>query len=52
MSFNAWALSIARNHIHKRYRTNQRDKHLLKSEALEALAAVGGYVRAGLGVGV
>jgi RNA polymerase sigma-70 factor (ECF subfamily) len=43
VSFNAWALSIARNHIHKRYRTNQRDKHVFKSEALEALS--GAYER-------
>lgn len=43
VSFNTWALAIARNHIHKRYRANQRDKHLFKSEALEALA--GAYDR-------
>lgn len=43
VSFNTWALAIARNHIHKRYRTDQRDKHLFKSEALEALA--GAYDR-------
>ena len=43
VSFNAWALGIARNHIHKRYRTDQRDRHLFKSEALEALA--GAYER-------
>lgn len=39
VSFNSWALAIARNQIHRRYRTDQRDKHLFKSEALEALAA-------------
>ena len=38
VSFNTWALSIARNHIHKRYRTDRRDKHIFKSEALEGLA--------------
>lgn len=43
VSFNTWALAIARNHIHKRYRSNQRDKHIFKSEALEALA--GAYER-------
>lgn len=43
VSFTTWALSIARNHIHKRYRADQRDKHLFKSEALEALA--GAYDR-------
>lgn len=43
VSFNAWALAIARNHIHKRYRSDQRDKHLFKSDALEALA--GAYDR-------
>ena len=43
MSFNSWALAIARNHIHKRYRSDQRDKHLFKSDALEALA--GAYER-------
>ncbi|MBX2850284.1 MAG: sigma-70 family RNA polymerase sigma factor [Phycisphaeraceae bacterium] len=43
VSFSAWALAIARNHIHKRYRSDQRDKHLFKSEALEALA--GAYER-------
>lgn len=43
VSFNTWALAIARNHIHKRYRADQRDKHLFKSDALEALA--GAYDR-------
>lgn len=43
VSFNAWALSIARNQIHKRYRSDQRDKHIFKSDALEALA--GAYER-------
>lgn len=43
VSFNTWALSIARNHILKRYRADHRDKHLFKSEALEALA--GAYDR-------
>lgn len=43
VSFNTWALAIARNHIHKRYRSDQRDKHLFKSDALEALA--GAYDR-------
>ncbi|MEM9345926.1 MAG: sigma-70 family RNA polymerase sigma factor [Planctomycetota bacterium] len=42
VGFNTWALSIARNHIHKRYRTNQRDRHIFKSEALEALAGAYG----------
>ena len=43
VSFTTWTLAIARNHIHKRYRTNQRDKHIFTSEALEALA--GAYDR-------
>lgn len=43
VSFNTWALAIARNHIHKRYRSDQRDRHIFKSEALEALA--GAYDR-------
>ena len=43
VSFNTWALSIARNHIHKRYRTNQRDRHVFPGETLEALA--GAYDR-------
>lgn len=38
VSFNTWALAIARNHIHKRYRADQRDRHLFKSEALESLS--------------
>lgn len=43
VSFNTWALAIARNQIHKRYRADQRDKHLFQGEALEALA--GAYDR-------
>jgi RNA polymerase sigma-70 factor (ECF subfamily) len=43
VSFNTWALGIARNQILKRYRSDKRDKHLFKSEALEALA--GAYDR-------
>ena len=38
VSFNTWALAIARNHIHKRYRADQRDRHLFKGEALESLS--------------
>lgn len=43
VSFTTWTLAIARNHIHKRYRSNQRDKHIFKSDSLEALA--GAYER-------
>lgn len=43
VSFTTWALAIARNHIHKRYRSTQRDRHVFKSESLEALA--GAYDR-------
>ena len=38
VSFNAWVLGVARNLILKRYRTEQRDRHVFKSEALESLA--------------
>ncbi|MFK7788498.1 MAG: sigma-70 family RNA polymerase sigma factor [Phycisphaeraceae bacterium] len=43
VSFNTWALAIARNHIHKRYRSNQRDRHVFQGAALDALA--GAYDR-------
>ena len=43
VSFTTWALAIARNHVHKRYRTDQRDRHIFKGETLEALA--GAYDR-------
>lgn len=39
VGFNAWVLGVARNHILKRYRTDQRDRHLFSSEALESLSA-------------
>lgn len=39
VSFNTWALAIARNQVLKRYRQNQRDRLVFKPESLEALAS-------------
>ena len=39
VSFNSWVLGVARNLVLKRYRTDSRDRHVFKSDALEALAS-------------
>lgn len=38
VSFNSWVLAVARNQILKLYRTQQRDRHIFKTEALESIA--------------
>jgi len=39
VSFSAWVLGVARNQVLKRYRTDKRDRHVFKTEALESLVA-------------